>query len=391
MANKRLIWLLIVGLVGLLFLPVWAGDEEKANLYSAKGVRAAEKGDLKEAKKQFQKALKRYPAHPGAVVALGQLLNQENDSAGLTELYSAWLKALKRIEPSSEQVKISEKLTADLVLLKELNKIDKRYSKKFMSLARSLRRKDEMAAAEVCLRALELDPNNSTAAKFYQKHSHLVAYWKFDETSGTTVEDSSGNKHEGKVHGARWVAGKVGGALSFDGTDDYIEAPAIEERSIVMWIKPGAREQMDFYGGGIWKQTDQAYAVAVYKPEILVGSPTFATTYGIYLIFWNNDIAIPYDRIKSGWHHIAVSWDGKVSVRISIDGEFPDGYIWAQSSWSAEQKQPFTLPRRPRPNANATTLIGKAGCHFHGLIDEVKIYDRALSVEEIKADYEKTK
>ena len=50
----------------------------------------------------------------------------------------------------------------------------------------------------------------------------LAAYWKFDEGSGTTAFDSSGNGNDGLFNGdPQWVAGKYGGALEFDG-DDYL-------------------------------------------------------------------------------------------------------------------------------------------------------------------------
>ena len=55
----------------------------------------------------------------------------------------------------------------------------------------------------------------------------LVGYWKFDEGSGTTASDSSGYGNTGTLStGASapgWTTGKVGGALSFDGVDDYVD------------------------------------------------------------------------------------------------------------------------------------------------------------------------
>lgn len=52
----------------------------------------------------------------------------------------------------------------------------------------------------------------------------LVAFWRFDEGSGTTVYDSSGNENDGTIYGAKWVDGVSGKAVSFDGKD-YIEIP----------------------------------------------------------------------------------------------------------------------------------------------------------------------
>ena len=52
----------------------------------------------------------------------------------------------------------------------------------------------------------------------------LVGYWKFDETSGTTAQDASGNGQDGTLNGdPQWAAGMLGGALEFDGDGDYVD------------------------------------------------------------------------------------------------------------------------------------------------------------------------
>ena len=52
----------------------------------------------------------------------------------------------------------------------------------------------------------------------------LIGYWKFDETSGTTAHDASGNGHDGTLNGdSQWAAGMLGGALEFDGEGDYVD------------------------------------------------------------------------------------------------------------------------------------------------------------------------
>ena len=51
----------------------------------------------------------------------------------------------------------------------------------------------------------------------------LIGWWTFNEGAGTTVADSSGNGHNGAINGNPvWAAGKLGGALQFDGTGDYV-------------------------------------------------------------------------------------------------------------------------------------------------------------------------
>jgi len=220
----------------------------------------------------------------------------------------------------------------------------------------------------------------------------------FDEGTGTIAYDSSGNNNHGTLYnGPQWVDGKVGKALSFDGVDDYVETSPIQERSVSVWISLNNQQQAFFYDGGT-PSTDRAYQIGVYKPNGVGGGSTFDTTFGLYLAFFANDVAIPYDAIKSGWHHVVVSWNGGTNVRISLDNQFLPGFVWDGTSWTS-QNQPFTLPRIPSPDPNQSTLIsrsrsylwGTGSLYFPGLIDEVRIYNRALSPEEIKALYEATK
>ena len=72
----------------------------------------------------------------------------------------------------------------------------------------------------------------------------LVGWWKFDEGSGTVAYDSSGNGHDGNLtNGPSWTTGKIGGALSFDGVDDYVEIKnyygisANDPRTASAWLK----------------------------------------------------------------------------------------------------------------------------------------------------------
>ena len=69
----------------------------------------------------------------------------------------------------------------------------------------------------------------------------LVGWWKFDEGSGTVAYDSSGNGNDGNLtNGPTWATGKIGGALSFDGVDDYVELDNFElggEMSFSVWVR----------------------------------------------------------------------------------------------------------------------------------------------------------
>ena len=68
----------------------------------------------------------------------------------------------------------------------------------------------------------------------------LVAWWKFDETNGSKAYDSSGNGHDGNLSGGpTWATGKIGGALSFDGGDDYVVTDVTTglDFSVSTWVK----------------------------------------------------------------------------------------------------------------------------------------------------------
>ena len=84
---------------------------------------------------------------------------------------------------------------------------------------------------------IQLDVNGSLT-------EGLVGWWKFNEVDGNISYDSSGNGNDGNLtNGPTWVDGKIGGALSFDGIDDYMITPNFEgiggtaPRSITAWIK----------------------------------------------------------------------------------------------------------------------------------------------------------
>jgi hypothetical protein len=202
----------------------------------------------------------------------------------------------------------------------------------------------------------------------------LVGYWSFDDWANAGRDDS-GNGHDGTVYGATWAAGKFGGALSFDGADDYVSVPddaaldVLGDITISAWIY--------FTRGGSY----QAIVTRCVGSGARNNPFDFRTTWHAKpdLAFVRAD-ATAHERVYGTaalaigqWHH--------VSVR--VENNIPDFYV---DGLITGKYADTTFTRTPTGSANPL-LIGRRddGLYFNGLIDEVRIYSRALSGSEIMA------
>jgi len=212
----------------------------------------------------------------------------------------------------------------------------------------------------------------------------MVSYWKFDEGSGSAASDSVDANH-GTIYGASWTAGQVGNALSFDGADDYVlveDAPVLRITTPITleaWIyQTGIGSGWGGYGvivqkgGGTWTgEPDSGYDLAV-TPDYLL----FALGDGTPWQIDKNIITIPASEVSwNSWHHVVGLWNGS-AMKIYLDGILKR-----------------ELGRTATPVMSSSPLIvGNWYPHydegFKGIIDEVAIYDRALTAEEIWQHYQ---
>jgi len=216
----------------------------------------------------------------------------------------------------------------------------------------------------------------------FNPDSGLIGHWKFDEWSETTVTDSSGNGNIGTlVNGPTWTTGKIGGALDFDGVDDYVDAGSaasldnVRPITISAWIYP--RSHGEGNAGRIISKQDAMGRWTLH----------FNTT-GRLLFHKDFSGSSELNRATAGgtiafnkWQHVVVTWDGSsnaANVHIYRNGG-ETGY-----STSSNGIDP------PKDDDSATVRIGsRSGGQnvFDGLIDQVRIYNRVLSIADIQALY----
>jgi len=200
----------------------------------------------------------------------------------------------------------------------------------------------------------------------------LVGWWKFDEGSGTVAYDSSDNGNDGNLtNGPTWTVGKIGGALSFANANAFVNCGKGESLdlsgrvTISSWIMANTGAP----NGGILGKRD-AYAIywdADYEsfPGAGVQSIIASSNY----VEWGHGANTFTSNI---WFHILYLLEDTKEMF------FIDGDLVKESNIE-----------RSIPSSNLDFIIGKLDSYerFNGLIDDVRIYDRALSAEEVQALY----
>ncbi len=198
--------------------------------------------------------------------------------------------------------------------------------------------------------------------------SGLVGWWKLDETSGLTAADSSANGNDGtltNMAGTEWTTGMVDGALEFDGDDDFISIGTIDPDSITVsaWVTT----ETPTTKADIVNNQQDVWSLRNYHSPTFSG-PTFTVLSGSY--------AAAYDTTtltQGVSYHIVGTYDGE-NVRIYVNGEEGDN-------------SPNTALSGDLDTVTGDVYIGVhadgASNPYNGIIDDVRIYNRALSAEEI--------
>jgi hypothetical protein len=209
----------------------------------------------------------------------------------------------------------------------------------------------------------------------------LVGYWSFDDARGSTATDFSGNGNAGTLTnmdpGSDWVAGKRGTALDFDGSDDYVNIPdaqplkADNTITVSLWIKGNPNDAGDGYARAISK-SDQSEGWALQRNSnndyFGLRIDTTATS--------SKTIRDTGTVLDNTWHHVAFTIDSG-TAKLYRDGVVQENGSYDHRNGFGDNTEPLQLA--------ADTSEGTK--RLKAEIDEVRIYDRALSSSEIKDLY----
>jgi hypothetical protein len=187
---------------------------------------------------------------------------------------------------------------------------------------------------------------------------NLVGWWKFDEGSGDTATDSSGNEFDIPLQDHLWANGVFGGAVHFPGQGQGQRGGFVYSNNAITvcaWVWHEA-----FRSGQVERYVTAEPEIAVIRKETDGRLHFYINTGGALRHMWVGNVLT-----EGQWYHVAGTWDGNTQ-RLYLDGveiasQAPGGVLGATSG--------VRLSNAPEP--------------LNGLLDDARIYNRALTEQEI--------
>ncbi|MHC4249953.1 MAG: LamG-like jellyroll fold domain-containing protein [Planctomycetota bacterium] len=213
------------------------------------------------------------------------------------------------------------------------------------------------------------------AAERAKRMSGLVGHWTFDEGGGSVARDWSGRGHHGRIKGGvRWRKGKIGAALAFDGVNDYV---TVRQDSVL--------EPSNAITVALWAYATNSHAgtcadlvrkAGPHQPGYLLrwshGDGRLQFRFGSTPPTVVAD-AQPNSAYLNAWHHFAATYDSAGGVaRLYVDGALRASMTGLSGS-IRHSDDLFIMGQDIRSHGS-----------IPGAADDVRIYNRALSAEEVK-------
>jgi hypothetical protein len=210
----------------------------------------------------------------------------------------------------------------------------------------------------------------------------LIARWMLDESSGTTAGNAVAGGTNGTLSGGPvWqpANGKIAGALQFDGADDFVQVPggdgsifdfATRNFSVSAWVKTSAGGVVINKGGlsanqrDMWALRVDAAGKAVFEYENGASTnPTAVSSANV-----NNNV----------WHHIVGVRDGTRNAKIYVDGVLVGSQSLAAGNTAVDTSSNIKIG-----GALFTSGSFSGFTNLNGLIDDLRVYSRALTAQEV--------
>ena len=214
--------------------------------------------------------------------------------------------------------------------------------------------------------------------------TNLVAYWNLDETSGVNTYDSTDNNYDGSIFNSPTLGstGILGTSYSFTKANSHYIRLGHEETlmgtsdwSFQAWINVNTLSTT-FYGiAGFWNANGTWYLTKWNNDRICC-----RTGFG-----GNNIDVLSNDVITTNnWYHIVVTWDRDTSVMMYVNGilqtDMKSISAWSTTSVGGDATHPFHIGQIGNPGSYS-------GFYFDGRIDEVALWNRLLTQEDVTALY----
>jgi len=197
----------------------------------------------------------------------------------------------------------------------------------------------------------------------------LVALWRLNDGVGATAADDSPNGNNGTFEGdPQWVAGIIDGALALDGDGDYVDCgndavfDITEQLTLAVWVN--ANDMLNGEHNCWLGKGDNAYAIKHQSGNLI--------EFFIYSGDWySTNYTTDLDTLNGQWHHMAGTFDGD-ELLFYLDGEVAATLAFSGTISTATHNVALG------ENSQAT------GRYFDGMLDDARIYNRALTQEEIQ-------
>lgn len=205
---------------------------------------------------------------------------------------------------------------------------------------------------------------------------NLLAYWKVDESSGMIAMDFAGSHNATLINGPVWrpASGQIGGALEFDGVDDYVDIGTLDITggtglTLALWFKA------DDFDAGYARFIAKVTETQDHYWLLSTSDDGTALRFNLKAGGSTSVLRTSTGQIQTGrWYHVAATYDGSRML------------LYKNGVEIASINKSGSIDTNPNVLATIGNQPPAAGSWpFDGLIDDVRIYNRALSATEIAA------